>query len=310
MAIQTENQGLYPIFTAQYTSNLELLLQQMKSLLRGKVSESGGYVGKMASPVNQFGAVTMKAPKGRFAPLDHTQPDTIRPWLFPQAGELPQLIDSFDRLETIVDPQSAYVQAAAAATGRYWDDGLIASATGTRQVGTDVAALTADTFSTTNFQVASTFGSGSASGLTVAKIIEARRILEHYHNDLSLDRPTIIIGSQQKADLLNQVQVVSTEFNERPVLVDGNIQQFLGCDVVVSERLSVAASVRTVIMFVKSGLHLGLWKDMENYIDIRYDLSSRPFQLLTQTMFGAVRLQNGKVISILASDSSGVDITP
>lgn len=310
MAIQTENQGLYPIFTAQYTSNLELLLQQMKSLLRGKVSESGGYIGKMASPVNQFGAITMKAPKGRFAPLDHTQPDTIRPWIFPQAGELPQLIDSFDRLQTIVDPQSAYVQAAAAATGRYWDDGLIAAATGTRQVGTDVASLTTDTFSTANFQVASTFGSGSASGLTVAKIIEARRILEHYHNDLSMDRPTIIIGSQQKADLLNQVQVVSTEFNETPVLVNGQIQQFLGCDVVVSERLSVASNVRTAIMFVKSGLHLGLWKDMENYIDIRYDLSSRPFQLLTQTMFGAVRMQNGKVISILCSDSSGVDITP
>lgn len=311
MAVQTENQGLYPIFTAQYTSNLELLLQQMKSLLRDKVTTSGGYVGKMASPVSQFGAVTMKAPKGRFSPLDHTQPDTIRPWLFPQPGELPQLIDSFDRLQTIVDPQSAYVQAAAAATGRFWDDGLIAAATGSRQIGTDVAALSTDNFNTTNFQVASTFGSGAtASGLTVAKIIEARRILEHYHNDLSMDRPTIIIGSQQKSDLLNQVQVVSTEFNERPVLVDGNIQQFLGCDIVVSERLSVAASVRTAIMFVKSGLHLGIWKDMENYIDIRYDLSSRPFQLLTQTMFGAVRMQNGKVISILCSDSSGVDITP
>jgi len=310
VAVLTENQGLYPLFTAQYTSNLELLLQQTRSLLRGRVSESGGYVGKMASPINQFGSVTMKAPKGRFAPLDHTQPDTVRPWLFPQAGELPQLIDSFDKLETIVDPTSGYVQAAAAAVGRFWDDGLIAAATGSRQLGTDIGSLTTETFNTTNFQIASTFGSSSASGLTVAKIIEARRILEHYHNDLEMDKPTIVIGSQQKSDLLNQVQVVSTEFNDRPVLVDGQVRQFLGCDVVVSERLSTESNVRTASVFVKSGLHLGLWKDMENYIDIRADLSGRPWQLVTQTMYGALRMQAGKVVSILCSDTSGLDITP
>jgi len=310
MAVLTENQGLYPLFTAQYTSNLELLLQQTKSLLRPHVSESGGYVGKMASPINQFATVSMKMPKGRFAPLDHTQPDVIRPWLFPQSGELPQLIDTFDQLETIVDPKSAYVQAAAAATGRYWDDALISAATASRQIGTDIGSLTTDTYSTTNFQIASTFGSSSASGLTVAKLIEARRIFEHYHNDLESDPPTIVIGSQQKADLLNQVQVVSTEFNERPVLVNGQVRQFLGFNVVVSERLSTASNVRTAICFVKSGLHLGIWKDMENYIDIRYDLSGRPWQLLTQTMFGALRMQNGKVVSILCSDTSGTDITP
>lgn len=304
-----ENQGLYPQFTAQYSTNVELLLQQMTSKLRGRTRE-GSHTGKMASPVNQYGSVVMKAPKGRFSPLDHTQPDAFRPWVFPQPGELPQLIDSFDQLETIVDPKSAYAQAAAAATGRFWDDGIIASFFASRSLGADIGALVPETFDNTKFQVASTFGSSAASGLTVAKLIEAKRILEHYHNDLEMDRPTIVIGSQQHADLLNQVQVVSTEFNDRPVLVNGRVQQFLGFDFVVSERLSVAASVRNIACFVKSGMYLGLWKDMENYIDIRADLSGRPWQLTTQTMYGAVRLQAGKVVSILCSDSSGADITP
>ena len=66
MAIQTQNQGLYPDFTAQYSSNIEMLLQQMTSKLRGRVREQGGFVGKMASPVTQYGSVAMKAPKGRF----------------------------------------------------------------------------------------------------------------------------------------------------------------------------------------------------------------------------------------------------
>ena len=310
MAQQLINQGLQPDFTAQYSSTLELLLQQETSVLRPHVTTYGGLVGKMASPVTQYASVTMKAPRGRFSPLDHVQPTSIRPWMFPQPGELVELIDSFDQLQTIVDPTSGYVRVASAATARYWDDGIISAATGARQIGTDIASLTTDTFSTTNFQVASTFGSSSASGLTVAKIIEARRILRHYHNNLEADPPTIIIGSQQEADLLNQVQVVSTEFNERPVLANGRIQSFLGFNFAVSERLSVSASVRTVFCFVRSGLALGLWKDMENNIDQRVDLSGRPWQIRTATMFGPVRTQAGKVVSILCSDSSGQDITP
>jgi hypothetical protein len=309
MAVQTQNQGLYPDFTAQYSSNIEMLLQQMTSKLRGKVREQGGFVGKMASPVTQYGSVTMKAPAGRGAPLNHVQPTSVRPWMFPLAGEVSELIDTFDQLETIVDPKSAYVQSTGAATARYWDDGLITAALATRQLGTDIGSLTPETFNTTNFQIASTFGSSAASGLTVAKIIEARRILEHYHNDLSMDPPTIVIGSQQKSDLFNQVQFVSTEFGP-PRLQNGEITGFAGFDIVTSERLSTASSVRTVLCFVKSGLMLGMWRDMENYIDQRIDLSGRPWQLTTTTMYGALRMQAGKVVSILCSDSSGADITP
>jgi hypothetical protein len=293
-----------------YSSNIELLLQQTTSRLRGKVTERGGLVGKMASIVTQYGSVTMKAPKGRGAPLDHVQPTSARPWIFPAPGEFSDLIDSFDELQTIVSPQSAYMQANAAATNRFFDDQIIASAFATRQLGTDIGSLTPEAFSTANFQIASTFGSSAASGLTVAKIIEARRILEHYHNDLTMDRPTLVIGSQQKSDLLNQVEVVSKEFSDRPVLVNGDVPNFLGFDIVTSERLSTASSVRNVICFVKSGLTLGMWKDMENFIDQRIDLSGRPWQLTTRAMCGALRMQAGKVVSILCSDTSGSDITP
>src|SRR6202161_1229550 len=172
----TANYGLAPDFTAQYSSNIELLLQQEMSVLRDRVTVYGGLVGKMASPVTQYSSITMKQPVGRFSPLNHTNPYSIRPWMMPQPGELVELIDDYDRLQTIVDPTSGYVKAAAAATGRYCDDGIITAATGPHQTGPDIANLTAATFSTTNYQVASTFGSSSASGLTVAKLIEARRI--------------------------------------------------------------------------------------------------------------------------------------
>jgi len=43
---------------------------------------------------------------------------------------------------------------------------------------------------------------------------------------------------------------------------------------------------------------------------VRVDLSSQPYQVYTQASFGATRLQPGKVLSILCSDTSGADITP
>ena len=303
--------GLIPLYTTQFSTNLELLLQQRGSKLRGRVRE-GAHIGKMASPVNQIGALSLKAPAGRFAPLPSQQAAYDRRWVFPQEGELPQLVDTFDELQTIVDPKSALVETAANAVGRAWDDCLILQATGTANLGQDAASLTTEAFSTANFQISASFGSGSASGLTVAKIIETKRILEHYHNDLEMDRPTMVIGSQQHSDLLNQVQVVSTEFNERPVMVDGIVRQFLGFDIVISERLpqTTVNTTRGVLVFVKSGLYLGVWKDMTNDIDRRADLSGKPWQILTQTMYGATRTQPGKVIQVLCADTSGTDITP
>lgn len=311
MALPTD-QGLIPLYTTQFTTALEMLLQQMGSKLRGRVRE-GYHVGKLASPVNQIGAISLKSPSGRYSPKNRTDAEFVRRWVFPSEGEIDQLIDSFDELQTIVDPKSMYASNAAMAVGRAWDDQIIYQATGSAQIGQDSSALTTEAFNTTNFQVAVTFGAGSANGLSVAKLIEAKRILRKYHNDLETDPLTLVIGSQQEADLLNQVQVVSTEFNDRPVLVDGQVKRFLGYDVVVMERLPYnvgASNQRGVLAFVKSGMYLGIWKDMTNRVSIRNDLSGEPFDLYTQTMYGATRLQPGKVVQILAADTTGADITP
>ena len=302
--------GLIPLYTTQFSTNLEVLLQQKGSLLRGTTME-GMHVGKMASPINQVGAVSLRQPAGRFAPMQRQDSEFVRRWVFPQEGEIPQLVDTFDELQTIVDPKSAYVMNAANAVGRAWDDSIIANATGTAQVGQDAAGLTSETFSTSNFQIASTIGSAAASGLTVAKIIEARRILEHYHNDLESDPPTMVIGSSQHADLLNQVQVVSTEFRATPILESGRVRQFLGFNIKVLERLpqTTVGSVRGVLVYVKSGMYLGMWKDLTNRISIRNDLSGEPWQVYTSAMYGATRTQPGKVLQILCADTSGGDIT-
>lgn len=306
------SENLPQLYTTQYATNLELLLQQTGSKLRGRVME-GMHVGKQASPINQISPIVAKSAGGRFEPKSRTDVAFVRRWVFPQDVEIDQLIDSFDELKTIVDPKSQYVTNASNAIGRAWDDCIINAFFASAQIGTDQASFTSETFDTTKFQVTDNFKASAATGLTVAKLIEARRILRKYHNDLESDEPTIVITSQQESDLLNQVQVVSDEFNDRPVLVEGSVKRFLGFNIVLSERLgfnSVSTGDRNIPVFVKSGVYLGMWQDMVSRASIRNDLTSEPYDLYTKASYGCTRTQPGKVLQILCLDGTGADITP
>ena len=286
-------------FVSQFSSDVELLLQEKGSKLRGLV-KTGSHEGKQASPVNQFGAIEARSPAGRFAPKDRTDAPVDRRWVFPVDKEIDQLIDQFDMLRLIENPQPAYAENASHAIGRVMDDAIIDAAFATSNVGE--TGTGSETFDTTNFRIANDFGAGSAVGLTVAKLIEARRLFRGANVDLDSEELTLVISPQQEADLLNQTEIVSTDFNSKPVLVDGNLVRFLGYNIIVSNRLDLASTDRQVIAFVKSGMYLGLWKDLTSRASIRNDLSSEPWDLYTCATFGATRLEQGKVVQILSAE--------
>jgi len=302
------SENLVNLFTTQYSTRLEMKLQQLQSKLRGRVEE-GFHVGKLASPIQQMNPIQAKQPAGRFAPLNRTDTDFTRRWVAPTDRDINQLVDSFDELRTLVDPKSKYAENAAAGFARAWDDCLITAVTANATIGVDVAGLTTETFDTGTYQIASNFGAGAATGMTVAKLIELKRLLRHYHALDMEEEVTIVMGSQQESDLLNQVQVVSTEFNDKPVLVDGKITRFLGFNIIFSERLAWSSNTRTCFAFVRSGLYLGVWRDTANKISQRTDLSSHPWQIYTNGTFGATRTQPGKVWTIQCADTTGADIT-
>ena len=305
------SENLVELWTTQFSTNLELKLQQVGSKLRGRTRE-GSHVGKQASPINQIGPIQSRAPSGFGAPMGRVDAQFTRRWVFPTDRELPQLIDEYDKLRTIVDPTSGEMEAAAAAFGRDWDDALILSANGTAMLGTDANSMTTETWASFSglYTVAVGFKGSSTTGLTVAKLIEAKRIFRKNHVDLEMERPTLVIGSQQESELLSQVEVVSTEFNDHPVLVEGSIVRFMGFDIVVSERLTVTSSIRQCLAFVKSGLYLGIWRDNFSKISQRDDLSGLPWQLFSSHTFGSTRTEPGRVVEVDAYDTTGADITP
>jgi len=222
-------------FVQTYTTNVQLLLQQKGSKLRSAVSV-GSYSGKAAKCVEQVGPVTAQKRTIRHGdtPLISTPADAR--WVFPTDYEWADLIDDQDKLRMLIDPQSSYAQNGAYALGRAIDDEIISSFFGDAKTGENGST-------TTQFpagqQVAATVGSTGATGLNLAKLREAKKILMENEVDIDNDPLFCIISAEQHDDLLNEAQAISLDYNTKPVLVDGKITAFMGFNFIHTERLPV-----------------------------------------------------------------------
>jgi len=282
-------------FVNHYTSNVQMLLQQRGSKLRGFVGSSS-YTGNDAKAVEQIGAVSAQLRTDRHGdtPLISTPHDAR--WCSPADYHWADLIDDQDKLRMLIDPQSPYAKNGAMAMGRKIDDILITAALGTSRTGQ--LGTTSTVFDTTNQRIAS----GSA-GMTVAKLREARKILLANQVDVEQDPLCIVVTARQLDDLLATTQVTSSDFNTVKTLVQGDIDTFLGFKFIHCERLGVnGSSERRVIAFAKSGLHLGIWNDITTRISERDD-KAYSTQVYVKGTFGATRVEEGKVVEILCTES-------
>lgn len=296
-------------YVQEFASNVALLLQQKGSKLRDAVTV-GSYTGKQASPVEQVGATAARRRTTRYPNLDPIDVPADRRWVFPNDYDWNTLIDNMDKLRMRIDPQGAYTQSALYALGRAMDDEIITALFGTAKTGetagTDVTFGTGLT--SAGGQNVSVGIGGAASGLNVAKLREARRALMANEVDLDAEDPTCLVTSKQHDNLLNEIQVTSLDFNERPTLVDGKVTRFLGINFKHVERLTTgtddaAGTSRAVPIFVPSGMHLGMWEDIKTDISQRKDKAGLPYQIYAYGTFGATRIEEKRIIRVWCRES-------
>lgn len=291
-------------YVQQYAKILNQLVQQSGSRLRAFVTE-GQYTGKAGSPVEQVGSVVMQPVNSRYGPMGRVDATTDRRWVYPSDFDLPQLFDNFDKLRLLIDPKSKFVKNAVDAAGRQIDDLIISALGGTAKTGE--TGGTSTVFATGNV-VGVNQGAAAATGLTVAKIREAKRLLLT-NEAITMDSPDLycVAGGKQLDNLLAEVQVVSTDFNStesgRPILNKGVIEQFLGIKFIHSERLGTATDDQSgtstpVYLWQKDGMHLGIWNDITTNISQRHDLQSEPWQAYVYMTAGATRLEEKRVTKI------------
>lgn len=295
------NSGIPLFYVEQFSSNIQLKLQQKMSRLREALM-SGAHLGSQASPVDQFGAINANKVEGRYQPMINTDAPTDRRWVFPQDYDLNQLLDGFDKLRLLIDPLSSYVTNAVHALNRAMDQEIINGLLGTNFTGNNGGT----TVSLPSTQIVSVIqGAASATNMTVAKIRAAKRILLANEVDLDVDQIFMAFNAQNHDNLLAEVQVVSTDFNDHPVMVEGKVQRFLGVDFIHTELLSTgtddqAGTSTACPVWAKSGAYLGLWNDISSDVSQRKDLRSLPYQAYVYGTFGGTRLEEKKVVQIWA----------
>lgn len=286
-------------YAQQYASTIELLLQQKGSKLRDTVSYMGVKGAKAAVPVEQMGAVAATKRTTRYPSLVPGDTPTDRPWVYPSDYDWNDLIDSVDKLRTIVDPQSAMATNGTYAMGRAMDDELITAFFGDRKTGE--AGGTTTSFPSGQ-QIAVNFGASGNVGLTVAKLREAKRLLMAAEVDLDNDPLNIVVKAKQHDNLLAEIQVISLDFNEKPVMREGKVERFLGFNLKHCERLVQNGSSHDRIpAYAKSGMCLAVWNDITTDISQRKDLAGLPWQVYVFGTFGATRKEEKKVVEIICA---------
>lgn len=279
-------------FVNQFSSNVALLSQQRGSILRSAVSEES-VTGEKAF-FDQVGASAAVKRTSRHGDTPLVETPHSRRQVTLDTYEWGDLIDDSDKVRMLIDPTSTYAQAAASAIGRAMDDAIIAAATGTAYTGSSGAT-------STSLPAGQQIAAGSAN-LTIAKLIEAKKILDLNSVDPSIARH-IVVSPDQIESLLGTTQVTSSDFNTVRALTTGEVDTFMGFKFHVSNRLAKSSNDRTCFAWAESGIKLGVGKDTMARIDERAD-KSYSTQVFYCATFGATRMEEEMVVSIVCDESA------
>jgi len=273
-------------FVQQYSANVQMLSQQMGSRLRDAVRVEN-MTGKNAF-FDQVGKATAQKRTTRHADTPQIDTPHARRRVSLVDYEYADLIDDQDKVRMLIDPTSAYAQAAAAAMGRAMDDEIIAAALGT--------AFTGETGSTSTALPAAQQIANGGADMSLAKLRQAKKILDLSDVDPSIPR-YLACGPDQIEALLADTNVTSSDFNTVKALVQGEVNQFMGFNFIVTNRLAKSGNIRSCFAWAEDGLALAVGRDVMARIDERND-KGYATQVYYCMSIGSTRMEEEKVVQI------------
>jgi hypothetical protein len=234
--------------------------------------------------------------------------------------EVGLLLDRFDKVQTLINPESEYVMRQVSSLMRKKDIEFIKGALGTASTGKAGGGTPAN------------LGAGNKilqanAGLTIDKIREARAILQK--NGVDLDDPLneayLAVTPTQIEDLLGAEKATSADFMNVKALVSGAIDTFYGFKIVVSNLLPFVATdtntanltwsasdvpsvsstdddVRANFAWVKSGIRTGVGINIETDVAKRADKRFN-YYAYSAMRCGSVRMEEEKVVQIQVSEA-------
>lgn len=305
-------------FVQQFSANVFHLSQQKGSRLRPFV-RSESQRGSDAF-YDRIGAVTAVLKAGRHSDTPQLDTPHSRRKVSLADYEWADLIDDQDKIRMLIDPESAYAQAAMWAMGRAMDDVLIKAALGTAYSG--VAGATAVPMPASQFIGA--VASNAVSNLNVATLIKVKSLFGQ--NDVDESIPLHIAVSQKQIDaLLGETQVTSADYNTIKALVKGEVDTFMGFKFHRLQRIQTAGAdgfvatintstgavtlstgngnnTRRCFAWAEDGLLLSVGEDITGKISERDD-KSYATQVYARMSIGSTRMEEAKVVGILCTET-------
>tara|TARA_R110000824_G_scaffold149633_4_gene319956 strand:- start:15158 stop:16024 length:867 start_codon:yes stop_codon:yes gene_type:complete len=277
----------------RFFDGITILAQQKMSRLRPIVRNENGISAKQAF-FDQIGSTSMQEKTVRHADTPIIEIPHRRRAVTMKSYETADLVGKHDLNTVINDPTSSYGQVMAMAAGRKVDEIITDQFFGTASTGesgTGTAAWPAG-----SFEVAS----GSV-GLTIAKVLAAKRVLDANENDPSVRRHAVVTAMQVE-DLLNTTEIASSDFNTVKALAQGEISSYCGFNFTRYEGLPKTVNDRNCPFFLETSMVLAFGIDVTGQISDRPD-KSHDTQIYYSFRAGATRMDETGVIKVLSDES-------
>jgi len=285
-----------------FTTNVRGVLAKKGGDLMDKVTR-GAYTGSKVQVVDFIGPITFTERKSPYGDTKLTELDHTSRWISGSEMDAAVLVDRMDQLKMIYDPTSPYVERFREAAARVQDNKIMEKFFATAKTGkegtTDVAFPNSDII---------VHGS---TGMTIAKLRAARKMMKKRHVDLRGVKPFIAVTAEQADQLLGETEVKSADYNAVKPLVDGDVSTFMGflfvpfedyAGVGIPSHMDTGVKIRDLPVWVPDGMHYGSWQELAITINNRPDKNNIP-QIHGTFTCGATRIEEGKVLQLQVTET-------
>lgn len=309
-------------FVNQFKSNIFFAAQQKGSRLRNFVRNETQNA--LMAFYDGLGATEANELTSRHADTQYVNSEHLKRACILRDFTWADLVDNADKIRTLNDPTNPYAMSAQMALGRKIDDIIIKAALGASLSGYDGGNPSGTTALPASQFIGATSGSGAVSDLNLRTLIQVKS--KFGINDVDDSEQIHMAVSQKQLDgLLNDNKVTSADYATVKALVKGEIDTFMGIKFHRTQRIQTAGAdgfvatidvntgavtlstgngdnTRRCFAWVPSGLVGAVGQDIEAKIE-QLPTKNYSTQVFARMSFGAVRLEEEKVVGVLCTES-------
>jgi len=306
MALENEAWFIHAV-----SENVTQLAQQKRSKIRGSVFTKDGVIGK-TYPFQRLAATSMVA-ASRDTAISFINPGQTKRRAILEDFQVAVLIDDFDKVKELANPESEFAMALVKSRERQLDDLVIGKATGDTggilglatsvdeaNESTGTVALSAEV--TAAGTGAQAIANGSAN-MTLSKILDAKQLMDI--NDVDDEDRYFFYSPQAMRKMLSITEITNSDYNTIKALAGGGLPmdyKWCGFYWRMTTRLPKSGNIRSCIAVQKNavGLAIGMVKEVDVHRNPNY---WNNVQCIVKLSAGAVRIDASGVVQVDIDES-------